>query len=162
MKDFEEVLKQYEPMISAMIRKLHIYRDFDNFRQAGRVALWQAWLRYDKQKGSFTAFAYRSIRGAMLDELQKENRFEENVMLTDDEVLTDWLEAKEKWLEIENEPLQLAIAGLSRQEKELLKWLFFERRTQAECAMLAGVTVPAIKKRRERVLGKMRAVLGNG
>ncbi|MBO0602533.1 hypothetical protein I2483_12775 [Sporosarcina sp. E16_3] len=71
MMNFEDVLEQYEPMISASIRKLNIYRDHENFRQAARVALWQAWNRFDDAKGNFTPFAYRSIRGAMLDELKK-------------------------------------------------------------------------------------------
>ncbi|MCG3088254.1 sigma-70 family RNA polymerase sigma factor [Sporosarcina cyprini] len=159
MKDFEDVLKQYEPMISANIRKLHIYRDFDQYRQIGRVALWQAWLRFEEEKGNFTPFAYRSIRGAMLDELKRESRFEENMIPTEDQMLTEWVEAKEEWLEPSNETLQLAIEALSLQERELLKWLFTERRTQAECACLAGVSVPAIKKRRERILLKMRGLL---
>jgi len=42
MMSFEDVLNQYEPMISASIRKLNIYRDHEQFRQAGRIALWQA------------------------------------------------------------------------------------------------------------------------
>ncbi|QTD40823.1 sigma-70 family RNA polymerase sigma factor [Sporosarcina sp. Te-1] len=159
MKVFEEVLTQYEPMISAIIRKLHIYRDFEQYRQVGRVALWQAWKRFDKNKGNFTPFAYRSIRGAMLDEMKRKNRFEDHVMPTEDEVLTEWVEAKGTWAEPWNESLQLAIEKLSRQEIELLKWLFAERRTQAECACLAGVSVPAIKKRQERILGKMRKML---
>ena len=83
MTNFEDVLAQYEPMISATLRKLNIHRDHDSFRQAGRVALWQAWARFDEAKGNFTPFAYRSIRGAMLDELKKENRFEENIAQVD-------------------------------------------------------------------------------
>ncbi|GKV57366.1 hypothetical protein NCCP2222_33130 [Sporosarcina sp. NCCP-2222] len=159
MKEFEGVLRQYEPMISANIRKLHIYRDFEQYRQIGRVALWQAWLRFDEEKGNFTPFAYRSIRGAMLDELKRESQFEEHVIPTEHELLTAWVEAKEEWMEPKNETLLVAIEALSLQERELLKWLFAERRTQAECACLAGVSVPAIKKRRERILLKMRSML---
>ncbi|WP_255485859.1 sigma factor [Sporosarcina sp. BP05] len=62
MVNFEDVLEQYEPMISASIRKLNIYRGHDSFRQAARVALLQAWNRFDEAKGNFTPFAYRSIR----------------------------------------------------------------------------------------------------
>ena len=59
MMNFEDVLEQYEPMISASIRKLNIYRDHESFRQAGRIALWQAWNRFDEAKGNFTPFAYQ-------------------------------------------------------------------------------------------------------
>jgi len=78
--NFDDVLEQYEPMISASIRKLNIYRDHDSFRQAGRIALWQAWNHFEETKGNFTPFAYKSIRGGMIDELRKENHFEENVI----------------------------------------------------------------------------------
>ena len=53
MMNFEDVLEQYEPMISASIRKLNIYRDHDSFKQAGRVALWQAWHRFDASERKF-------------------------------------------------------------------------------------------------------------
>ncbi|MFS0689399.1 sigma factor [Sporosarcina sp. 179-K 8C2 HS] len=89
MLNFEDVLAQYEPMITANIRKLNIYREHEHYRQTGRVALWQAWQRFDREKGDFTPFAYRSIRGAMLDEMKKESRFEEHFMPAEDEKLTN-------------------------------------------------------------------------
>ena len=84
MMNFDDVLKQYELMITASIHKLNIYRDHESFRQAGRIALRQAWNRFDDAKGNFTPFAYRSIRGAMLDELKKEIQFEEHVTQMED------------------------------------------------------------------------------
>ena len=87
LKTFEEVLIQYEPMISAALRQLNVYRHHDQFRQAGRVALWQAWTRYDEEKGHFAPYASRSIRGALLDLIKSESRFEENVMQTEDDLL---------------------------------------------------------------------------
>ena len=86
MKDFEEVAVQYAPMISALIRKLHIYRDYDTFRQIGNIALWQAWQRFEDSKGNFTPFAYRSIQGAMLDELKRETKRNERGSCTDNGV----------------------------------------------------------------------------
>ena len=53
LEKFEDVLTQYEPMISATLRRLNIYRDHESFRQTGRVALWQAWTRYEEGKGHF-------------------------------------------------------------------------------------------------------------
>lgn len=103
MKNFEEVANQYAPMISAIIRKLHIYRDFETFRQIGNIALWQAWQRFDDAKGNFTPFAYRSIQGAMLDELKRDTKRNEQTNLLSPEIqedividignsLPDWLE----------------------------------------------------------------------
>ena len=157
MMNFEDVLEQYEPMISASLRKLNIYRDHESFRQAGRIALWQAWNRFDEAKGNFTPFAYRSIRGAMLDELKKENKFEEHVTQMEDESLGTIIESKCNIHDGAPNGLAEALANLSPTEQELVQWLFIEGFTLAECAGRVGITVAGIKKRRERILVKLRS-----
>lgn len=159
LTEFENVLIQYEPMISASIRKLNIYRDHESFRQAGRVALWQAWTRYEEGRGHFAPYASRSIRGAMLDRLKGEIRFEENVMQTEDDILELLNEfegpVSEKW----SDRVALAFESLTESERSLIHWLFVEGLTQAECAAKAGISVAGIKKRRERMLVKLRNAL---
>ena len=134
MMNFEDVLEQYEPMISASMRKLNIYRDHESFRQAGRVALWQAWNRFDETKGNFTPFAYRSIRGAMLDELKKENHLKS--ICSDGRRYTLEMKLKSEFNVHYGAPNGLAEALdiLSPAERELVQWLFIEGFTLAECA----------------------------
>ena len=146
-------------MISASIRKLNIYQDHESFRQAGRVALWQAWLRFDDDKGNFTPFASRSIWGAMLDQLKIESRFNEMVMQIEDELL--------EFVCVEDGPndcgwteyLADALDTLSTPERELVQWLFVEGWTLADCAAKIGISVAGVKKRRERMLVKLRGAL---
>lgn len=154
---FNEIMEQYEPMISAVIRKLNIYRDFDNFRQTGRFALFQAWLRFDETKGHFTPFAYRSIYGAMLDDLKQENRFS----AVNTSVETDTLEhlSQEDFIDDTNSNLHEAITALPKEERELLIKLYVENKTQVQCATYFGISVPGIKKRRERLLKKLKEQL---
>lgn len=152
MEDFEEVEERYAPMISAMIRKLHIYRDHENYRQTGKIALWQAWTRFDQEKGNFTPFAYRSIQGAMLDELTKDGRyteifilsegshFEELEMQPEDSKLPEWVEK----------------AGLNEKERLLLHELFVEDKAVRQLAELYEISVAGMKKRKARLLEKMR------
>jgi len=156
MTNFENVLAQYEPMISASLRKLNIYRDHDIFRQAGRVALWQAWTRFDEDKGNFTPFAYRSIRGAILDELKKENRIEENIAQVDVDVLLDETEIKFDVYFGEKKELEGVLDILSPTERELVQLLFFDGFTLPECAERFGISVEALKKRRHRIIVKLR------
>ncbi|MHC8514276.1 sigma-70 family RNA polymerase sigma factor [Sporosarcina sp. ITBMC105] len=162
MLNFEDVLAQYEPMITANIRQLNIYREHEQYRQTGRVALWQAWRKFDKEKGNFTPYAYRSIRGAMMDEMMKENRSEERFMPAENEKLTFWIEEgvseEERWVD----RLSQAVEQLTEEEKQLLNWLFVERDTQANCAKRLGISVAGVKKRRQRLLEKMRGVMEGG
>lgn len=149
-------------MISATLRKLNIYRNHEQFRQAGRVALWQAWTRFEEGKGNFAAYASRSIRGAMLDMLKRENQFEENVMQAEDNLLMDLVDQEvalpiyDGW----SDRLGEAFEQLTENEKDLIQWIFVEGLTQAECAERAQVSVAGIKKRRERMIVKLRKLLG--
>ena len=153
--DFEEVLEQFEPMISACIRKLSIYKNHEVYRQAGRIALWIAWGKFDEGKGNFAPYAYRSIYGGMLDELKKEKRQEEHADLVVDEKLAILLE-KSIVLSVMSEDLERAIESLQTQERELLMWIFVEGISLQQAATRVGITIPGIKKRRERILVKLR------
>ena len=155
MTDFEEILEQFEPMISACMRKLSIYKNHQLYRQAGRIALWKAWVKFDEEKGDFAPYAYRSIYGGMLDELKKEKRQEEQADLVEDEKLATLLE-KSIVLSIVSEDLEVAIESLQSHERELLMWIFVEGISLQQASTRVGITIPGIKKRRERILGKLR------
>ena len=158
MNTFEEVLPQYEPMISSCLRKLHIYKNHELYRQAGRIALWKAWVKFDETKGDFAPYAYRCIHGAMLDELKKEKYQEENVDVVEDEKLTLLLE-KSLVTSFVHEELGIALENLTENERELLLWIFVEGISLQQAAARVGITIPGIKKRRERLLQKLREKL---
>ncbi|TWT07178.1 sigma-70 family RNA polymerase sigma factor [Planococcus sp. CPCC 101016] len=151
MKDFEEVAAQYAPMISAIIRKLHIYRDYDTFRQVGNIALWQAWQRFEDVKGNFTPFAYRSIQGAMLDELKRETKRNDQITLSKttivEEVKEEPAESLPEWLEVNK---------LTDQEKWLLEALYVKGCSLIELAVAENISLAGMKKRRERLLKKLK------
>jgi len=155
VEQFNALSEQYAPMISAIIRKLHIYRDYEVYRQAGRVALWQAAERYDESKGHFTPFAYRTIYGALLDELKRESRFAANVTVMENENF-EWIvdpgcsEEMPDWLDD---------VSLSQKERALLKSLFIEGNSVSDLAALHQISQSGMKKRRERVLKKVKVQL---
>lgn len=162
MTDFENVLTNYEPMISASLRQLNIYKEHGRYRQAARIALWQAWSKYDEQKGHFAPYASRSIRGAMLDLLRRERNVQAHYVQTDDNILALLIDREVERIAEDSlsSPLGQAIDSLSKKEKELIQWFYIEQLTQAECAKKAGISVAGIKKRRERMLEKLRRLLG--
>lgn len=158
MTSFEEVLEQFEPMISATIRQLNIYRDFEQFRHVARIALWQAWTRYDAERGDFAPYASRSIRGAMLDLLKKENQFETHYVQTEDVYLMNYIDFDERQETISEfpEPLLQILEQLSAEENALLNALYIEGFSQNEYAEKIGVSIAALKKRRDRLMKKIR------
>lgn len=152
MKNFEEVANQYAPMISAIIRKLHIYRDFETFRQIGNIALWQAWQRFDDAKGNFTPFAYRSIQGAMLDELKRDTKRNEQTNLLSPDIQEDIV------IDIGNSlPDWLEVSALNDHEKWLLDAFYVKGYSLTELAHTENISIAGMKKRRERLVNKLRA-----
>lgn len=153
MKDYEQAAEQYSPMISAIIRQLHIYRDYDAYRQIGKIALWHACCRYEEGKGDFTPFAYRTIRGAMLDELKREARFTSRFAVSENMPFEE-IEAGS----IEDQlPEWLDQIKLKKSERKLIEDLFVHGISIADLAHIHGLSVSGMKKRRERVLKKVRA-----
>ncbi|MFF2753480.1 sigma-70 family RNA polymerase sigma factor [Psychrobacillus sp. NPDC058041] len=155
MTIFEESLIQFEPMISACIRKLNIYKNHELYKQAGRIALWQAWIKFDSEKGEFAPYAYRCIYGAILDELKKEKRVEETIHPVEEDTLTVLVE-QTLVKNIDNEDLAVALEKLTKNERDLIIWIFVEGISLQQAATRAGITIPGIKKRRERMLIKLR------
>ncbi|MDN7241591.1 sigma-70 family RNA polymerase sigma factor [Planococcus sp. N028] len=155
MDQFDKLVEQYAPMISAIIRKLHIYREFEMFRQVGKVALWQAHERFDENKGNFTPFAYRSIYGAMLDELKRESRFTSKVTVMENDNF-EWI--VDPYIK-EEMPDWLDQVLLSLEERAMLESLFIEGSSVAELANQHKISLAGMKKRRERLLKKVKAQL---
>lgn len=141
-------------MISAVIRKLHIYRDYDTFRQIGNIALWQAWQRFEDEKGNFTPFAYRSIQGAMLDELKRETKRNDQVShianSQEEEIREEKADSLPDWLEVNK---------LNKHEIWLLEALYVNGRSLSELAVTEEISLAGMKKRRERLLKKLKATI---
>ena len=112
-------------------------------------------MKFDVEKGDFAAYAYRSIYGGMLDELKRERRQEEQVDPVEDEKLAFLLE-QSLVTSILSEDLEIAIESLHSNERELLMWIFVEGISLQQAANRVGITIPGIKKRRERMLKKLR------
>lgn len=155
MESFTEVAEQYAPMVSSIIRKLNIYADYESFRQLGLIALWQAWERHEPGIGHFAPFAYRSIQGAMKDELgrrQKGGRY-----VRDAEQILEEVEARE-W-RMEELPEWLEDVSLTVKERRLLQDLYVEGYSLTELQNRHGLSLSGMKKRRERTLTKIRLAI---
>jgi len=136
-----------------------VSRRYLKFRQTGRAALWQAWTRFDTEKVNFTPFAYRSIRGAMLDELKKKNIVDSNTTQMDNEALEELLKVADT-VEFEwSEAVDEAFEQLTAADRNLVHWLFVEGLSLSECAKRAAISLPGIKKRRQKMIAKLREIM---
>lgn len=155
MENFEEVLEQYEPMIYACIRKLRIYKNHSEFLQAGRVGLWKALQRYEKDRGDFAPFAYRSIYGSILDELKKSHANEQQTVPTESDVLERIIGSNKEVVE-QDKSLTEALSHLNPTEQQLIQLIFIEEYSLNEVASRLEMSKESVKKKRQRTLKKVR------
>ncbi|WP_433745139.1 sigma-70 family RNA polymerase sigma factor [Falsibacillus pallidus] len=159
MDSFEKIQKQYTPLIHKIMNTLHIYKNKDEFYQTGLISLWKAWMDFDHTKGSFTGYAYSSIKGTMMKELTAATKRTDTLVYPEEEY----------WNSIENEHHTL---NVNLNDKETLltycteltpnqtKWVietFLEGRAIKEIAAKEGVSISTVKKWRAGAKEKIRS-----
>ncbi|MGG3938462.1 sigma-70 family RNA polymerase sigma factor [Anoxybacillus kestanbolensis] len=146
---FETIVDQYRPLISYMIRKLHIRRHVDDYVQIGLIALWEAYERYDETKGSFCSFAFKMIRWRMVSQLRQETT-NVHVPLPNSYVLKEDVDflADIVWED--------AMQYLTPRERIWLIRHVIEGKTLKQIAAEEGVTVSAVKQWRMSAVKKLK------
>jgi len=86
MDDFEELLKEKSYLIKSAIKKLNIYKDYEEFYHLGTIALFLATKEYDENKdnlNNFDVFAYYRILNYLRNELTMLTRYDKIEMCMD-------------------------------------------------------------------------------
>jgi RNA polymerase sigma factor, sigma-70 family len=156
MKDFEKVVKELDPLIKSIMKDLHIYKNFEDFYQIGRIALWRAWQSYNPERSSFPTFAYHYIRGMMLTALRKEFRRESVEERVEDH----------KWnrlggtttLDRELFPILLEdwAKDLPEQERLFLRLHYIEGYRLKEIAERFKISYTSVKRIKRKALNELR------
>ncbi|MBD1380403.1 sigma-70 family RNA polymerase sigma factor [Metabacillus arenae] len=152
---FKELLSDYQPMIYHILKKLHIYKNHDEFYQIGMIALWEAYRRYDHLKGSFSGYAYSTIKGKIMYEMTKRNRFEQHHSFGAEE--TEYGSEDSSLNNIESIEMVEAIAAeLTINQKKWFLSYVIEGKTPKEIAITEKVSESAVKSWRRDALKKIR------
>ncbi|NLP50669.1 sigma-70 family RNA polymerase sigma factor [Bacillus sp. RO1] len=148
---FESVLDEYTPMIHHIIKTLNIYKDKDRYVHEATIALWEAFCSQDCSKGSFTSYAYSSMRGKLLNHLKKEVRWENTHTFVDElpETLSDFFIPTVSNLE------EYTCYLTDKQKKWVVECIVKGKKLE-EVAVQEGVTVSAVKSWRAEALKKLR------
>ncbi|MGE7940531.1 sigma-70 family RNA polymerase sigma factor [Lysinibacillus xylanilyticus] len=156
---FEEVLEFVQPMITSILVKCRIYKDFEYYRHIASIAVWEAWRKADPSKGQFSAYIYTCVKGGILKELSKESLFLKNYTPMDHETINyvrDYEISKGNPVHIE-----CIMSCLKKEERKILLLFYVEGYSYLEIAKELGLSVDAVKKRRTRIMIKLRELLSS-
>ncbi|NLY80325.1 MAG: sigma-70 family RNA polymerase sigma factor [Lysinibacillus sp.] len=159
MENFEQVLDQYRPMIYSVLKKARVYKNYDEYVQVATIALWNAWRKYDPVIGPFPPYAYRTMLTTIYREMSLENKYADNQRSMDKEKLTflaQQMELKNYSPPLCSDFLLRVKSLLSKEEFELLIDLYHNRYKYDELTKKYGVSVSALKKRRDRMIKRLR------
>lgn len=158
MESFEELAKQYEPMIYKIMNLLHIYKNKDEFFQLGLVGLWEAKLRFDPNKGEFTNYAFTYIKGLFLTELTKTRKQEERMVYPKD----DFWEVIEDPCPVQPLEVKLLLTYCESLTAQQTKWVLYtclDGLSIKEIAAKEGVSISAVKMWRKGARCKLQGSL---
>ncbi|WML48490.1 sigma-70 family RNA polymerase sigma factor [Neobacillus sp. PS3-34] len=160
MESFEQLFKQYKPMIHSIMNSLHIYKNKEEFLQLGLIGLWEAYKRFDPDKGNFTTYAYTSIKGMIMTEMSKTNRHEERAVYPKED-FWEYIEDGSPICLLEEETLlgYCKSATLTEKETKWVLYTFLKGLNVKGIAQEENVSVSAIKKWREGAKGKLKGHL---
>lgn len=160
LRSFEQVARDYTPLIKSQLKKLHLTKQFDDYFQIGLIALWHAYKNYDEKKGPFPTYAYRTVRGYLLTELRKEKRFRERHLLQEQQTsllfdnetsrLDDEFSYELFTLEDYLEPLS------ERERRWVIEAIVLGKKTK-EIAATYGVSTNTVQTWRKNAMKKLRA-----
>lgn len=154
---FDEVLELVQPMITSILLKCHIYKDFEYYRHIASIAVWNAWRKADQTKGLFSAYIYTTVKGEILKELSKEKSFENMNTLMDHETINY---IRDHNISDRNPALlEWCMSHLKLEERKIVLLFYVEGYSYLEIAKELGVSVEAVKKRRTRIMIKLRELL---
>lgn len=153
-QSFLEVLEQYEKLIKNQIKSLNIYKNYDEYYQIGLIALWKAWKNYDDSKGKFSAYAYVTVRGSILEKLRKEAQYEERFPILDEQMTGSYLEDF-----LEKVLFESYLTTLTEKQKTWVIEAIYNGKTLAQIASEYETTVEAVKSWRKEALKKLRKLL---
>jgi RNA polymerase sigma factor (sigma-70 family) len=154
VEHFDELVVQYTPMIHKIMQTLHIYKNHAEFYQTGLIGLWEAQLNFDPSKGSFTNYAYTSIKGKMLFAMNQPNKHREMFVHAQEEFWS-LIEDENPESLLEMETLRTYCEGLTEKET---KWVIATCKdflSIRDIAKRENVSVSAVKQWRVGALRKL-------
>ncbi|MEH6995635.1 sigma-70 family RNA polymerase sigma factor [Neobacillus drentensis] len=161
MESFDDLVIQYKPMIQKIMHSLHIYKNQQEFYQTGLIALWEASQTFDERKGTFSNYAYTSIKGKMLSEMTQNNHYKEKNILPPKEDFWERIEGQDSSLFLEKETIQTYCEGLTEKEATWVMESYINQLSIKEIAESENVTVSAVKQWKLGALRKLKVKVLN-
>ncbi|WLD94874.1 sigma-70 family RNA polymerase sigma factor [Alkalihalobacillus sp. AL-G] len=153
---YEMVLTRFENLIKKLIKDYGLSSDFDEMQQIGRIALWEAYTKYDPVKGHFPPYAKQYISGRLLQAAKKSAQHQH--VVCSEAILQTTHHYEVQYLE--ELLLQEYVNGLSKRERLFVECVILQGEPQTVLAEKEGVSYQTVRSWRKTALAKLRIIAG--
>jgi RNA polymerase sigma factor (sigma-70 family) len=158
VESFEQLARQYEPMIHKLMSSVNIYKNKEEFYQIGLIGLWEASQRFNPEKGDFTNYAYKYIKGKFLTEMTKSNKHE-NRSIYPKEEFWEFIEDPFTEQPFEKNLLLSYCEPLTENQTKWVLYTFLDGLSVREIAEKEKVSISAVKAWRKGAKEKLKVSL---
>ncbi|WP_216829694.1 sigma-70 family RNA polymerase sigma factor [Alkalihalobacterium elongatum] len=153
----DEVVEQYAPIVKKQLKQLNVFKDYEDYYQIGLIALWEAYERFDPQKGTFATFAMNTVRGKLLTQLYKEKTYATRHHITEEDFhqITDQNVATP----LERELLAPYLEGLTERQQIWVKEAIMVGKATADIARDYKVSVHTVRSWKKGALKVLKTRL---
>jgi len=151
-KSFEEAYTYYQPLLKSQMKQLNIYKNHDEFYQTALIALWNAYQKFDNEKGTFPSYAYQHVRGALLSNIRKDALYSIRNSFSDDAEHHSHYEHTY----LEKEIVESYCTSLSHNQKTVIIKRFYEQKTFPQIAKEEGVKEGTVRSWYRYALNKLQ------
>lgn len=162
---FVVILSKYQPLLKSLSNRYQLRGEYEEIYAEAVIALYEAFLQYDPEKGHFAPYAKRYVAGKLLNYLRKELRYRESHVFPSQlgEMEENWEERIEDTtvmysLALSSEMID-AITQLSiREQKAIIHYFVFDRSLE-ELAKQEQVSHSTVSTWKRRGLAKLQRIL---
>jgi RNA polymerase sigma factor (sigma-70 family) len=153
---FQSVVEEEEWLIHYAMKQLNLYKNQDEYYQEGLIGLWEAYVRFDANRGvAFRTFAWRTVRGKLLTYLRKSKSREDREATLTDRII-EIVEDPQAEMPLEYESLLQYCEGLTAEQKKWVILHFLECMGPNQIAREEQVSLETVKSWRRYALQKIR------
>lgn len=149
-RDFEQLAKDYTPLIKKTIFLCGLQKAYDDAYQIGLLALWEATVHFCPQKGAFPAYAKATVQGRLKSFKKKEVLYSQRFQV-DPLEWEDWLHSSNWDVEIDFDRYEL-----SPRENDWVKESIQDGRSTSEIAQIYAVSENTVRSWKKGVMKKIK------
>lgn len=162
---FTVIWTKYQPLLKSLANRYCIRGHYEEYLAEAGIALYEAFLQFDPQKGHFAPYARRYVMGKLLNYLRKELRYREQHYFPSqsDEEEGSW---EERLIGSEpthpyylSEESKTALTQLSPRERQAMIHCYVYDRSLEELARAEGVSHSTVSTWKRRGVAKLASIL---